>query len=265
MATTSQDDNAAQAPPEAGPITDPAQSRQLLAKVRARLTKNPKATILVVIAVIAACLATDYTLGGFTATIVNPTNSFASGSLQLEESQGSTTCYSNAANASGAQPVTDTTSFNCTVINNFGASSDVVPGAPTSTTISMTNLGGKDASAETLTADSTCHVTPNADNAGQFGADPAFCSMVDLTIENTTVGAAYRCLYPVLSTSPCDITTSGNAGNLTAIQGDSVSGLTLLPSSGAPATYVFTTMIDPSASASDMGVDATLGFTWTQS
>jgi hypothetical protein len=240
------------------------QSTSLTSRAKRILTKNPKATVLVVISLIGFGLVTDYTLGGFTATIVNPTNSFASGSLQLEETSGSATCYSNAANASGAQPVTDASSFNCTVIDHFGAAKDVVPGTPSSTTVTMVNLGGKDASAESLVADPACHVTPATDNAAQQGSNANYCSMVDLTIENTTSGATDKCLYPVVSTSPCDITASTNAGNLTAVQGATIPGLTLLDSSATPATYKFTVMVDPTATSSDMGLTATLGFTWTQ-
>jgi hypothetical protein len=53
-----------------------------------KYTRRYRPVIATGLAVAALSGAAFVTLGGFSATIVNPTNTFASGTLQLEESNG---------------------------------------------------------------------------------------------------------------------------------------------------------------------------------
>ena len=47
-----------------------------------------------VVAVVALGATAGMTLGGFSATVDNPTNTFSSGTIQLEEGVASTSCFS---------------------------------------------------------------------------------------------------------------------------------------------------------------------------
>ncbi|MHB1517078.1 MAG: hypothetical protein ACYCVN_14875 [Acidimicrobiales bacterium] len=227
------------------------------------LWKHRRGLFVSLASVAALSLTTAATMGGFSATIVNPNNTFASGTLQLEESLGSATCYS----AGGASPrtVSAANSFTCTTINKLGDALKQVPGGtPVSTTVTLTNVGNLAATTDTLVA-GTCAASASSDNLGFTGADVGgFCGKVDVTVDNTTSGATDKCLYPVVSTTTaCNITASGNTGNLASLSGTSVPGLDVL-GVGQSATYKFTVMLDPSATNADQGLSANIPLTWAQ-
>lgn len=224
-----------------------------------RLFGNRKGLAATLAAVAALGITTATTLGGFSATIINPTNSFASGTLQLEESSGAATCYS--AGAASSTSVSAANSFSCKTINKLGNALLQVPGGtPVSTTVTLTNVGNLAATTDTLTA-GTCTATASSDNLGWTGTDTAgFCGMVDVTIDNVT-GTSDTCVYPTVSTSPCTI---GNTGTLATLASKSVSGITTL-GVGKSASYKFTVQLDKLASNADQGLSANIPLTWSQS
>src|SRR5580704_2121467 len=92
-----------------------------------------------VAAVAALALTATFTLGGFSATVANNANTFSSATVQLEENQGATTCFSTGTGSGGS--VTSGNSSNCG-INLFTGTLDQVPGATAlSANITITDVG----------------------------------------------------------------------------------------------------------------------------
>jgi hypothetical protein len=229
---------------------------------RTGVLRRHKPIVAALVSVVALSGVAAATLGGFSATIVNPTNTFASGTLQLEESSGATNCFSTGTGSGGT--VDASNSATCSTINKLGNALHQVPaGTPVSTTVTMTNVGNLAADTAALQADA-CTASASSDNGGYTGTDlSGFCGKVDVTIDNTTTGAADKCLFPTLSsTDACDITTSGSAGTLASLASTSVPGITAL-AAGQSNTYKFTVMLDPSADNADQGLSASLPLTWT--
>ncbi|MGO9963478.1 MAG: hypothetical protein ACLPUG_08645 [Acidimicrobiales bacterium] len=70
-------------------------SRQPSVKsIMRRIGSNKLALVTALAAVVALGMATSLTLGGFSAGITNSVSTFSSAAIQLEESNGTTTCYS---------------------------------------------------------------------------------------------------------------------------------------------------------------------------
>ena len=158
-------------------------------------------------AVATAALATTavVTLGGFSATITNPTNTLSSGTLQLKEGVGATTCYSTGTGAGGSVTASNT---NATCVgDDLGGKLLQVPGgAAQSTTITLTNVGNTAAATSNLLA-GLCSQAASTDDGGYVGSDAAFCGKVDVTINNNTTN---KCVLPsagVACVAPTNSTT----------------------------------------------------------
>ena len=214
-----------------------------------RLLSLPKLVIAAaLIGSAAVALSTVGALSGFSASITNSQNTVASGSLVMQETSGAITCLSNATS------VTNNTAT-CTTINKFGGSVTMTPGStPSATTVVITNKGTVTPSSFQLTP---AGCTPS-NNGTYNGSDSAgFCGKIDLTIQQT---GATSCVFPASSTAVCPATPT-SAGTLTSL---GTTALTLPNlAGGASATYVFTVMLDSTATNADQGLLASVPLTWS--
>ncbi len=205
-------------------------------------------------------LTAGTTLGGFSATVANTTNQFSSGTIQLKEGVGSTTCFSTGTGSGGS--VTAADAATCSSIDDLGAAMDQVPGGtPVSTPVTVTNAGNVGTTDATLAA-SACGAAAASDDGGYVGADGAgFCAEVDVTIANTTAGAADQCVYPTqVGSCPAPSSAATLAG--LASQTFSTPALSALAAGGS-ATYVITVQLDDGATNADQGLAATIPLTWS--
>jgi hypothetical protein len=204
-------------------------------------------------------VTTAVSLGGFTSTIVNPTNTFSSGTVVLQESNGTTFCDSTGYAGPVAGPggsITAANSGNCTTIDDLGAPVNQGPGSAANTqTLSLKNVGTINGSTFTVTP-AACAAVAATGTGGYNGTDTAgFCGKVNVTIFNTTTG---NCVYPA-GAGACPalsntrtLSTLGTAGAL------SLGAL----NAGSTFSVVVTTQIDASATNIDQGLKATIPFTW---
>ena len=206
-------------------------------------------------------VTTAVTVSGFSAQVVNNASTFSSGTMQLEESNGSTTCYSTGTGAGGTVGVNN--SANCSINNLVGTLDQVPAGTPLSTTITITNIGSSTAALESLVM-GPCAVGPAPDDNGYTGSDTSgFCGKVDFSI-----GISGKCIYPANANAGCPGLPTA-AGTLAAVANttftaNSTPPLTLLGAGGAQA-YTFTVMLDQSATNADQGLQASMTMTWNQS
>jgi hypothetical protein len=211
----------------------------------------------------ALSLTSGFTLGGFGAAITNSSGGFSSSTIQLEESNGGTVpCYSTGTGSGGTVTPANTNST-CTINALVGTLDQVPSGAALQTTLSLTNVGNQAATIAELQTGG-CSVAPAPDDNGYAGADltaNAFCGKVDVTISDTTSGAAYKCVFPG-QTAPCPAlgTTNSTLATL-ANQQFYVPPLSSL-AAGATATYQVNVQVDSSATNADQGLAATVPFSW---
>ncbi len=213
------------------------------------------------LAVVALSTTAMTSLAGFSAQIVNNSNTFSSGTMQLEESQGSTNCFST---GSGSGGTVGTNSATCAINKLVGTLSQIPAGTPLTTTITMTNTGNVTASLESLVF-SACTAAAASNAGGYVGSDTAgFCGKVDFS-----VGITAKCLYPVNAAAACPATptssgTLAGAASLGSLTNSSTVPMTLL-APGATQAYTFTAMLDSSATNADQGLAASMTMTWNQS
>jgi hypothetical protein len=225
---------------------------------RRRIDKVGVAVSLLATAALAA--TATFTLGGFSASIVNSTSTFSSATIQLEETNGSVTCYSTGSGSGGT--VSTTNSNSSCAINDLVGTLDQVPGGTQLTTsLTFTNVGNHVASVASMVT-GTCTVAAASDDSGYMGSDTAgFCGKVDVTVGNSTSGATDKCVYPSQSAA-CPLLSNTNTLSGLASQSFSAIPLTTL-AAGASATYVVNVELDTTATNADQGLTATLPFTWT--
>jgi hypothetical protein len=212
------------------------------------------------VAVAALGSTTALTLGGFSAAVSNPTNTFGSGTIQLEEGISGTNCFSTGTGAGGS--ITAANSGTCSTLNDLGARLDQVPaGTAVATTITVTNVGNTPTTGASLVA-SACTAAAASDNAGYTGADTAgFCGKVDVTVANTTTGATDRCVFPT-QVAACPAISSSNT--LASLGGSTFTAVPMSTlAAGASATYVITVQLDTTATNGDQGLTATVPLTWS--
>ncbi|MFZ1062364.1 MAG: hypothetical protein WAN30_02710 [Acidimicrobiales bacterium] len=221
--------------------------------------------IAALVAVLALSSTAAVTFAGFSAQIVNNANTFSSGTMQLEESNGGTTCYST---GSGSGGTVSGNSANCSINKLVGTLNQVPGGTPLSTTITMTNNGTIGASLDSLVF-STCSAATASNANGYVGSDTSgFCGKVDIEVSVGSTTAGTHCLIPA-STSACAGTPT-SAATLASVSGTTINqstspqGLTLL-SAGANQAYTFTVLLDSSATNLDQGLTASQTMTWNQS
>ena len=200
-------------------------------------------------------------LAGFSAQIVNNSNTFSSGTMQIEESQGGTNCFST---GSGSGGTVSTNSATCAINKLVGTLDQVPAGTPLTDTVTLKNVGNTTASLESLVF-GACTAAAASDAGGYVGSDTAgFCSKVDFS-----VGYTGKCLYPANAAASCPATptssgTLSGAATLGTINNSSAPGLVLL-APGISQTYTFTVMLDSSATNADQGLTASMNMTWNQS
>lgn len=226
------------------------------------IRRNKRGFIASVAAVVVLGTTAAFTLGAFSATIVNPTSNFSSATIQLQEGNGSTTCFSTGTGGGGSVIAANTNST-C-AINVLTGTLGQIPGVTALTsTITLTNAGNHAASVATL-AVGGCVVAAASDSATYIGADlagNAFCGKVDVTIANTTSGAADKCVYPT-QVAVCPALSNTNTLNTLATAANfSTTPMSALAPAGT-ATYLVTVQLDASATNADQGLTATVPFTW---
>jgi hypothetical protein len=212
------------------------------------------------VAVVALGSTTALTLGGFSAGVTNPTNTFSSGTIQLEEGIAATTCFSTGTGTGGS--VTAANSGTCSTLNDLGAALSQVPaGTAVSTTVTLTNAGNVATTGASLAA-STCTAAAASNDSGYIGSDTAgFCGKVDVTVANTTTGATDKCVYP---TQVLACPTVSSATTLASLAGQTFNAVPMSPlAAGASATYVITAQLDTTATNADQGLTATIPLTWS--
>lgn len=213
-----------------------------------------------VVAVVALGATAGVTLGGFSASVNNPTNTFSSGTVQLKEGVGATTCYSTGSGSGGA--VTASNTGTCSTIDDLGAALDQVPaGTAVTTTITVTNVGNAASTGASLVT-AACTAAAAGDDNGYIGSDTSgFCGKVDATVANTTSGASDKCVYPTQAV------TCPGLSNADTLAGLANTTFGTVPMSnlavGASATYVITVQLDTGATNADQGLTATIPLTWS--
>jgi len=123
----------------------------------------------------------------------------------------------------------------------------------------LTNVGNKNATLASLVT-GACSQAAASDDSGYIGSDLTFCSKVDVTIANTTAGAADKCVYPTQAAA-CPALSNSNTLATLASQTFNTTPMSAL-NAGASATYVVSVQLDSSATNADQGLTATLPFTW---
>jgi hypothetical protein len=212
-----------------------------------------------IVGVVALGATAGMTLGGFSATIDNPTNTFSSGTIQLEEGVAATSCFSTGTGSGGS--VDSANTGTCSSEDDLGAALDQVPdGTPVSTTVTLTNVGnvGPPACAPAAGA---CTAAAASDDGAYVGADTSgYCGEVDVTVANGTSGATDACVYPTtVGACPAPSNTYTLASMASADYTTPMSPL----AAGASATYTFTVELDPGATNADQGLTATIPLTWS--
>jgi len=224
---------------------------------------NKLALVASLAAVAALALTTSLTLGGFSAGISNSTSTFSSATIQLEETNGGTTCYSTGSGSGGSVTATNTNTT-CTINGLVGTLDQVPGGTALTTTLTFTNVGNHAVTVASLVM-GTCTQATASDANAYVGSDTSFCNKVDVTIANTTTGATDKCVYPTLTTV-CPALANTHNLSLLASQTFTAAGpgpLSVLAPAGT-ATYVVTDQLDSGvATNADQGLTATLPFTWS--
>jgi hypothetical protein len=180
------------------------------------------------------------TLSGFVASITNDTNTAASGSLVMQESQVSATgaptvtCLSNTGGV-------DANAATCSTINKFGGSTTMIPGQTVTSVVNIKNVGTSKASTFTLTPGAACTQTKNGT---VNGTATDFCAKLNVVI--TAAGSA----TPVFS---------GTAATLAASPAKTLTALT----AGASTDFTFAVTLDNSAGNTYQGLGASLPLTWS--
>ncbi len=205
----------------------------------------------------ALAVGTTASLGGFTASITNTGNKVATGSLIMQEQVTpnggtTTTCLSTAANAA-----ISTNANTACGANKFGALTNAIPGSSSFSTVVVTNQGSVTANSFTLGTGS-CTATPTAPTgaaATNVGSDTAFCSKVDVTIEDDTTTPT--CIYPAGSGTCPALSNTYNLGTLSAAYSATPLTLTAPLAAGAARTYKVSVGVDSSATNADQAMAAT--------
>jgi hypothetical protein len=212
-----------------------------------------------IVAVVALGATAGVTLGGFSATIANPTNTFSSGTIQLKEGVAATTCYSTGTGSGGSVSASNTGTC---AGDDLGAGLDQVPaGTAITTTVTLTNVGNVGTTAAALVT-GACSAAAASDDGGYVGADTAgFCGKVDVTVANTTAGATDACVYPTQATACPSLSNTYTLASLASTTFNTTPMSAL--AAGASATYVIKVQLDTGSTNADQGLTATIPLTWS--
>jgi hypothetical protein len=223
--------------------------------------RTNKASLAVALGAVAALAATTvFTLGGFSASIANSSSTFSSATIQLEEGNGTTTCYSTGTGSGGT--VTATNANSTCAINDLVGTLDQVPGGTAlTTTLTFNNVGNHAATVASMVT-GACTVAGASDNSGYIGSDTAgFCGKVDVTIGNSTTGATDKCVYPTQAAVCPALSNTNTLAGLASQTFNSVPLSSL--AAGGTASYVVNVELDSTATNADQGLAATVPFTWS--
>jgi hypothetical protein len=225
-----------------------------------RLGRHKGALVASLAAVAALAMTASSTLGGFSAGISNSASTFSSATVQLEEYNGTTTCYSTGSGSGGSVTATNTNTT-CT-INGLVGTLDQVPGGTALTSnLTFTNVGNHAATVASLVM-GTCTQATASDANLYIGSDTSFCNKVDVTIANTTTGATDKCVYPTQAGVCPALANTYNLSTLAAQTFNAVPLSVIAPA--ATATYTVTVQLDSAlATNADQGLTATVPFTWS--
>ena len=231
-----------------------------IVSLKHRIRKNKRGLVASLAAVAALGMTATFTLGGFSAGITNSASSFNSATVQLEEGNGTVTCYSTGTGSGGSVTASNTNNT-CAINALVGTLSQVPGGTPLSTTLTFTNAGNHNATVASMVT-GACTQATASDANGYVGSDTSFCNKVDVTIANTTTGAADKCVYPTTA-GACPALS--NTYNLSLLAGQTYNAVPLtVLAAGASATYVVTVQLDSGvATNADQGLTATVPFTWS--
>jgi hypothetical protein len=196
------------------------------------------------------------TFAGFSSHIVNPSNSFSTGTVVLRESNGVNTCYSTGA----TQRITANNRAQCTTIDDLGPVINAAPGQPLSTsTITLTNIGTLPASTSTLTT-GACSAAAAAATSPYGGSDTAnFCSRVNVSIEDDSVAGSPQCVYPA-GAGACPALSATYTLHTLAQAGTFALG-SFAPN--AVHTFTLRTSLGSAVTNADQGLAAKLRLTWS--
>jgi hypothetical protein len=210
---------------------------------------------------VAALVATaTFTLGGFSAGIANSTSTFSSATIQLEESNGGTTCYSTGTGSGGSVTASNSNST-CTINALVGTLDQVPAGTALTTTLTFTNAGNHAATVASMVT-GACSAASASDNNGYTGSDTSgFCGKVDIIVANTTTGATDKCVYPTQTGTCPALSNTYTLASMASTTFNAVPLSTL--AAGASATYVVTVQLDSTATNADQGLTATEPITWS--
>jgi hypothetical protein len=194
-------------------------------------------------------------LGGFSAGITNPTNTFSSGTVVLKEAAGATSCFSTGTGTT----VSAANTANCTTIDDFGGPINQGPGSAAQTQVlNLSNVGTINGATFTL-APGACGAVAATNTAPYSGSDTAgFCGKVDVTIENDTT-ATPSCIYPAGAGACPALSATNTLATLGASPALSLGAL----AAGASDKFTVKTQIDAGATNADQGLTASMPFTWT--
>lgn len=232
--------------------------------VRRGLARVAKSRVLVtsLAAVGALGFTATATLGGFSAVIDNSTSTFSSATIQLEEGNGTTTCYTTGTGSGGTVTASNTNST-CTINALVGTMKQVPGETALTTTLTFTNVGNKAVTVASMVT-GACTAAAASDAATYVGSDTStFCGKVDVTVANTTTPAATDlCVYP---TTAIACPALGNTHTLALLASTTFSAVPIsVLAAGGVATYLVTVQLDASAADNtDQGLTATMPFTWT--
>lgn len=209
--------------------------------------------ILVASVVSAALLTSSFTgvLASFSAAIRHPSNSVATATLLMSETQGGATCMSTATGFT----IAAANSGSCSA-DVFGVLSTLMPGVPSSSQIVvLKNIGASTANSVTLTP-----LGCTQSGVGtRSGASTTFCSQVFVNIRATDQAA---CILPANSSVACPATPTSAATLLSLGSGGPI---TLQTAAWLPNTTVqfeFILMTDPDAPNNTQGVKASQQLSW---
>jgi hypothetical protein len=225
-----------------------------------RVRVNKRGLVASLTAVAALATTATYTLGGFSAGIANSSSTFSSATIQLEESNGSTTCYSTGSGSGGSVTATNTNS-SCTINALIGTLDQIPSGTALTTTLTFTNVGNHSATVASMVT-GACTTAAASDANGYVGSDTAgFCGKVDVTVANTTTGATDKCVYPTQALACPSLSNTNTLAGMASTTFNAVPLSTL--AAGASATYVVSVQLDATATNADQGLTATEPFTWS--
>jgi hypothetical protein len=178
-------------------------------------------------------------LAGFTASITNSTNTAASGTLVMQESNSASTPIVCTSTDGGS---INTNTSTCAGINKLGGSTTMVPGVPVVTNISIKNVGTANAGTFTLAPTAAC---AQSNNGAVNGSASDLCSKLTVVI-----------------TSGATTVFSGTAAQLGTATAASFT-MPAAPAASVSVPFVFTVTLLSTAGNTYQGLSASVPLIWT--